>query len=170
MRRTTSSLLALALAGCTFGFSGGGLSRDIRTVAVTPFESSIADPTLPQQVTVAVKQAVESRLGLHAATEANADAVVSGKITRYEPDMPLAFTSGPRPVSGTAAPPDVTRRQVELSVDIQIVDKRNGRILWNGQSTVVSGEYDKGGSENDGRRRALDALIKKIIDGVHSAW
>ena len=66
---TVSSLLVLALSACSFGFAGGGFPPDIKTVAVLPFENQTSDPTLQQLVTLAVKQAVESRLGLRAAAE-----------------------------------------------------------------------------------------------------
>lgn len=168
MRRTISSLLALALIGCTFGFAGGGLPPSIRTVAVAPFENNTADPSLAQLVQLAVKQAVESRLGLRAAAESQADAVVTGKITRYDPDQPLSYVGNPTS-SGTANRVDVTRRQVELTVDITVVEQKTGRTLWDGKNQLVQGDYQPG-HEEDGKRKALALLVNKVIDGVHQNW
>ena len=70
-------LLSLSLTGaggCLYGFSGGGLPPGIRTVAVLPFENMTAEPTLTQEITQAVREAVESRLGLRPAGEEQADA------------------------------------------------------------------------------------------------
>jgi Lipopolysaccharide-assembly len=168
LRPTISSVLALALAGCTFGFVGGGLPPTIRTVAVTPFENNTADPSLAQLVTLAVKQAVESRLGLRAAAQSQADAVVTGRITRYDPDQPLAYR-GNQTSPGTANQVDVTRRQVELTVDITVVEQRTGHTLWDGKNQVVQGDYDPG-HEDEGKRKALALLVNKVIDGVHQNW
>lgn len=168
MRRTISSVLTLALAGCTFGFVGGGLPPAIRTVAVSPFQNNTADPSLAQLVTLAVKQAIESRLGLRAAAQSQADAVVTGTITRYDPDQPLAYVGTPTS-AGAANQVSVTRRQVELTVDITVVEQRTGRTLWDGKNQLVQGDYDPG-HEEEGRRKALAQLVNKVIDGVHQNW
>ena len=169
MRRLITSVLVLALLpGCTFGFAGGGLPPGIRTVAVTPFENNTADPSLAQLVQLAVKQAVESRLGLRAAAQSQADAVVTGKVTRYDPDQPLSYR-GNATSPGSANQVDVTRRQVELTVDITVVEQKTGRTLWDGKNQLVQGDYQPG-HEEDGKRKALALLVNKVIDGVHQNW
>ena len=168
MRLAISSTLALALTACAFGFKGGGLPPNMRTVAVLPFENETSDPTLGQAVNVAVKQAVESRLGLRAAPEAKADAVVKGTIKRYDPDQPAAFSGTPTQ-PGSVQRVEVTRRQVQLVVDVQIVDQRSGRTVYNGTGLSVTGDYDPG-RENDGRRKALDKLVTQILLGAEANW
>jgi hypothetical protein len=168
LRRTLSSLIAVALAGCAFGFAGGGLNKDIHTVSVPSFTNDTPDPTLTLLVTQGVKQAMESRLGLRAATEEQADAVVHGRIVRYDPDEPLAFT-GNSAAAGTAAQVNVTRRQVEMTVDVEVINRKTGDKLWDGKGLTVQGPYDPG-REQDGKQKALEFLVKKIIDGVHSNW
>jgi len=49
---------------------------------------------LTKEVNDAVLEAFQGRLGLRPAAEANADAVVRGRVVRYDPDVPLAFTPG----------------------------------------------------------------------------
>jgi len=168
LRRTISSICFVLLAGCSFGFGGGGLPRGLRTVAVNPFVNESADPQLGQQVTLAVKQAVESRLGLRSATPTQADVIVTGTVTRFDPDQPLAFHPSAS-VNGTASQVAVTQRQVELTVDILVVERGANRTLWDGKSLTVVGDYSPG-REQEGRRKALDQLIKKLIDGVHQNW
>jgi lipopolysaccharide assembly LptE-like protein len=168
MLRPITSLGLLLIAGCSFGFTGGGLDKSIRTVAVTDFTNNTADPGIAQQARVAVKQAVESRLGLRPATEALADALVRGTVVRYDPDQPIAFNGSPTGVAG-ANQVNVTQRQVELTVDLLVVDQKTNRTLWDGRGTTVQGQYSPG-RESDGRQKALDQLIKKLIDGVHSNW
>lgn len=168
MQRAIISAVALLASGCSVGFTGGGLDKSIRTVAVADFLNSTADPGIAQFVRLGVKQAVESRLGLRPAAEAQADAVVHGTIVRYEPDQPVTVQSIPG-VTGTPNQVSVTQRQVVLSVDVTVVDQKTGKTLWDGRNQVTIGTYSPG-READGKQKALDLLIKALIDGVHANW
>ena len=78
-------------------------------------------------------------------------------------------TVDPFPATGAANQVDVTRRQVELTVDITVVEQKTGRTLWDGKNQLVQGDYQPG-HEEDGRRKALALLVNKVIDGVHQNW
>lgn len=168
MRRSTTSLALLLLtAGCSFGFKGGGLPPDVRTAAVLPFENETTDPSIGQQAMLSVKEAIERRLGLRASGESQADVIVRGKVTRYEPDLPVAYQGTPG-VAGTPNTVQVTRRLVSLSVSVEIVERKTGKVIWPG-SVSVEGEYGPG-REPDGRRKALENLVTKIVEGAQSKW
>src|SRR6185503_6347650 len=62
--RLLVSASALYLGGCLYHFTGGGLPAGIRTVAIVTFDNLTPEPTLTQEITRAVREAVESRLGL----------------------------------------------------------------------------------------------------------
>ena len=156
------SLSVLALAGCLYGFAGGGLPPGIKTVAVLPFDNQTPEPTLTQEISRAVREAVEQRLGLRQSVEQRADAVVRGSITRYEPDLPVAYTGGDSSVT-------VTRRQVEITVSVQIMDQKQGKALWERNGLTVRGDYAPG-QEANGRQKALDELVVNIVDGAQSQW
>lgn len=164
-----TSLIMLCLAGCAFGFSGGGLPPGIKTVAVLPFENQTSDPTLAQEVNRAVKDAVEGRLGLRSAGEKTADAIVRGTIKSYDPDQPAAFQGTPGSSGTGANQVQVTRRLVRMSVDVEIVNQRTGETLWKQPAISVSGDYSPG-READGRKKALEQLVKNIVDGAQSQW
>ena len=157
------SLSALALSGCLYGFAGGGLPPSIKTVAVLPFDNQTPEPTLTQEISRAVREAVEQRLGLRQASETKADAVVRGAITSYNPDVPVAYTGG---ADRTV---DVTRRQVQITVSVEILDQKQGKPLWQRSGLVVKGDYQSG-QEAEGRRKALDDLVVNIVDGAQSQW
>ena len=157
-----ASLSALALGGCLYGFAGGGLPPSIKTVAILPFDNQTPEPTLTQEISRAVREAVESRLGLRQSAEARADAVVRGSITRYEPDLPVAYT-------GDSSQVTVTRRQVQITVSVEILDQKQGKALWQRNGLVVRGDYDTG-READGRARVLDDLVTNIVEGAQSQW
>ena len=160
-----ASLSALALGGCLYGFAGGGLPANIKTVAVLPFDNQTPEPTLTQEIAVAVREAVEGRLGLRQASERQADAVVRGTITRYEPDLPVAYT-GEEQQGGRVT---VTRRQLQISVSVEILDQDGGKPLWQRSGLLLKGDYDPG-QEAEGRRKALDELVTNIVEGAQSQW
>jgi hypothetical protein len=146
-----------------YGFAGGGLPPAIKTVAVLPFDNQTPEPTLTQEISRAVREAVERRLGLRQSAEAQADAVVRGSITRYEPDLPVAYTGG------DSSRVTVTRREVQITVSVEILDQKRGKTLWQRNGLVVKGDYDSG-QEAVGRSKALDDLVVNIVDGAQSQW
>lgn len=160
-----ASLSALCLGGCLYGFAGGGLPPHIKTVAVMPFDNQTPEPTLTQEINTAVREAVEGRLGLRQASERQADAVVRGTISRYEPDLPVAYTGD----EGDGGDVRVTRRLVQINVSVEIVDQDGGKPLWQRSGLLLEGDYDPG-QEQEGRRKALDKLVTNIVEGAQSQW
>ncbi len=168
MRRISSSLAALALCGCAFGFSGGGFPPGIRTVAILPFENQTTEPTLAQEVQTAVTQAVVNRLGLRTVAESQADAVVHGTVVRYDQDQPAAY-HGNVGATGSQNQVVVTQRQVQLTIDVQIVDQKTGAPVLDVKGMTVSGNYDPG-RVTDGRKKALDLLVDNLVTEAHKHW
>ena len=165
MRRLCGAVAASAsglwLAGCLYGFAGGGLPN-VKTVAILPFENDTPEPALTQEVSDAVRKALEDRLGLRVASEATADAIVRGRVVRYDPDLPIRFEPGQGQVT-------VTKRKVQLTVDVEIVNQRDGTTVWKRQGLSVDGEYDPP-QEAQGRKVALEKLVNDIVDGAQSQW
>ncbi|MDH3457986.1 MAG: DUF4136 domain-containing protein [Gemmatimonadota bacterium] len=156
-------MAALTASACLYGFAGGGLPGNIKTVAILPFDNQTAEPVLVQEVADAVQEAMERRLGLRQASEGTADAVVRGAIVRYEPDLLLSQQPG---VGGAV---QVTRRRIRLMINIEIFDQREGRVLWQRSGLSVDGEYQPP-QEADGRKVALEKLVADIVDGAQSQW
>jgi len=159
-----SALVALlfALAGCWYGFAGGGLPEHIRTVAVVPFENETSTSAVQTELHDLLRRDIERRLGLRDATESRADAVVRGTIVRYEEDIPIAFSTDPRQAT-------TARRRLQLVVDVEIVDQSTGRALWTRKSLSAEGDYGER-EETEGRRRALEKIVNDIIEGAQSQW
>ena len=156
--------LSLALTGCfIYGFGGGtGFPPTIKTVAVIPFENLTAEPALTNEINRAVREAVQGRLGLRPAGEATADAIVKGTIQRYEPDIPVAFGGGQNQNV------QVSRRKLQISINVQIFDQKNNKILWERIGLAVEGDYAS--TESEGRKKAIERLITEIVDGAQSQW
>lgn len=132
-------------------------------MAVLPFDNQTAEPTLTQEVSVRVREAVESRLGLRQAGQNQADALVRGSITRYEPDLPVAYT-GDENNQVT-----VTKRLVQITVSVEILDQKQNKTLWQRNGLLLEGDYDPG-QETQGREKALDKLVTNIVEGAQSQW
>ena len=159
-----SVLFCFLLGGCLYGFAGGGLPPNIKTVAILPFENLTPEPTLTRDIQEAVRDAMEGRLGLRQAGEGTADAVVRGTITRYEPDLPVAYQG-----RDNATDVQVTQRLVQITVAVEIVDQHSGRKLWERSSLTLDGNYDPG-RELEGRQRAYERLVTNIVEGAQSQW
>ena len=155
-------LVVASLTGCLYGFAGGGLPTHIRTVAVMPFDNETATPELPRELQEALRQGMQSRLGLRDAPEDRASAVVRGTVTRYELDIPVGFSANPN--QATSA-----RRRLRVLVDIEIVDQVTGKVLWQKTGVSAEGEYaDRG--EAEGRKQAIERIVTEIIEGAQSQW
>lgn len=162
VRSAASSLFLLLLAGCFYGFAGGGLPTSIRTVAVLPFENETPSSELQRELLEQLRRDIQSRLNLRDAPEARADAVVRGTISRYETDIPVSFSADPR--QATSA-----RRRLQLTVDVEIIQQSTGRVLWQRKGLVGEGEYAER-SEVAGRRIAMERIASEIIEGAQSQW
>jgi hypothetical protein len=92
--------------------------------------------------------------------------VVRGTITGYNDDVALAYTGG---AAGQGNSVQVTKRQVELTVNIEITDQRTGSVLWQRQGMTVRGDY-AGQAIAEGLHKALDMLASNIVEGAQSQW
>jgi hypothetical protein len=169
MRRSVLGIALLAVGACSYGFAGGGLPRELRTVAVLPFENRTPDPTVAQEVNRAVRDAVEQRLGLRGSTEAQADVVVRGTVTVYEPDQPVGYRGTGQGTGGRAAEVEVSKRLLQLRVEIEMVERSSGRNLLRSRSFSVDAQYDPG-RESNGRRDALELLQNRLVEEAQSQW
>ena len=164
MRRSGASLALVAslLSGCLYGFAGGGLPSHIKTVAVLPFDNETAITEVQRELYSRMRREVEGRLGLRAASEARADAVVRGRVVRYEADIPVGYSADPERAT-------TARRRLQITVDVEIVDQSTGKPLWSQRGLTADGEYSER-AEQSGRRQAVEKLVDDMIAGAQSQW
>jgi hypothetical protein len=136
--------------------------RHIKSVAVIPFENETANAEIPTELHTELRRAFESRLGLREAPEGRANAVVRGRIVRYEPDVAVGFSADP-------ARATTARRRVQVAVDVEIVDQTTGRTLFERRGLSAEGEYAER-AEPAGRRQAIQRIVTGIIEGAQSQW
>lgn len=157
-------LLLAFVGGCGvhYGFSKGAFPSNIKTMAVLPFDNTTASPDIQRELYDAMKGDLQKRLGVRDAPESRADAVVSGKITAYQSDVPVSFSANPNQAISA-------RRKLQITVSIQIVDRKTGKALWESSSLTASGDYAER-AEPDGRKIAVQSLVDQIVTGAQSQW
>jgi hypothetical protein len=162
--RTLPLLALLALGGCLtrYGFAGGGLPAHIRTVAILPFENETPSPDLQRELFEAMRRDLDSRLGVRDAPEERADAVVRGIIRTYDVDVPVGFNT-------TENQSVASRRKLQITLDVQIVDQTTGKTIFERKGLRAEGEYAER-DEVSGRREAIKRIVNDLIEGAQSQW
>ncbi|MFN8572713.1 MAG: LPS assembly lipoprotein LptE [Gemmatimonadaceae bacterium] len=163
MKRFGAASLILLLTGCLYSLSsGGGLPSHVKSVAVIPFENETTSSELTLELQQILRKEIEGRLGLREAPEGRATAIVRGTITKYEADVPIAFSADP--AKSTSA-----RRKLQITVDVEIVDQTTGKTLFERRGLQAEGEYPDRGEEG-ARKQALQKIVSDIIEGAQSQW
>jgi hypothetical protein len=161
-------LLVASNASC-YGFrGGGGFPADIHTMFIEPFENSTSQFELDQQLFTKLNERLPRALGVRAAGEGNADAVVRGKITRYD-DAAQNYKTGVNDNNRSGI--EILQHQVQITISITLIDKRTNTVLWESPNLTGRGEYRPATqSDQDARQQALNNLVQQIIDGAQSQW
>lgn len=158
--------LALAAGACNYGFrGGGGFPPHVRTIFIAPLENETIQFDVDQQIFLRLTEELPRSLGVRLAGERAADAIVRGRVTRYED---AAQNYRPGQTEGTV---EVVQHQVRITMSVQIVDVQRNEVLYEGSALSGSGEYRPDTqSEDEARRRAITALIQQIVDRAQSQW
>ncbi|HMA24422.1 MAG TPA: LPS assembly lipoprotein LptE [Gemmatimonadaceae bacterium] len=148
--------------GCFYHFAGGGLPPHIHTIAIGAFDNQTASPEIPKELYDQMHRELQRRLGVRDAPTDRADAVVRGVIQSYDADVPVGF-------SATSAQAASARRHLEITIEIEIVDQSNGRVLYTNKALRQGADYDERGEAN-GRQEAITKMVQQIVEGVQSNW
>lgn len=165
MRRFGGLIVSAALVlstGCFYHFAGGGLPPHIHTIAIGAFDNQTASPEIPKELYDQMHRELQRRLGVRDAPTDRADAVVRGVIQSYDADVPVGF-------SATSAQAASARRHLEITIEIEIVDQSNGRVLYTNKALRQGADYDERGEAN-GRQEAITKMVQQIVEGVQSNW
>ena len=156
-----------------YSFTGGGLPSHIDRVAVLPFELDVnilannASP--PPLLTTDLQQELQAELprslGVRLSEESLADAVVRGTIVGYE-----EVAASVRPTQQQDEVP-VVQRQVRIAYNAEIYDVTGDKPLWRATSQSVVGNYlPESETVEAGVERAIEELVRKVIEGAQSQW
>ncbi len=159
---TLAAVMTMAVSACYSFSGGGGLPRNIKTVAIQPFDNQTASPEVQRELFDELRKTLRERLNLREAPEARADLVVRGVITKYDVDLPAGVSADSRQTTSA-------RRRLQLTVDIEIIEQATERPLFKRSALMREGQYAEG-SEKAGRRNALESLMNDIVEGMQSQW
>lgn len=157
--------LTLALAACNYGFEGGGFPAHIRTIYIEPFQNETPQFDIDQRLFTRLLEELPPQLGVRPAGEGAADAVLRGRIVRYD-DVAQNYRPGdPGRVT------DILSHEVQIGVAVQLVDVRENVIRWEASSLIGRGSYRPDDQQDVvGQLAAIDNIIEQIIDGAQSQW
>lgn len=156
-------VLLLATACVTrYGFVGGGLPPHIRTMAILPFENETPAPELQRELLEAMRRDFQPRLGVRDAPQERADALVRGIIRTYDVDVPVGY-------SANQTQPVATRRKLQLTLDVQIIDQTTNTTIFERRGLRAEGEYAER-DEAGGRRDAIKRIVNDMVEGAQSQW
>jgi hypothetical protein len=157
-------LVALATA-CSYGFEGGGFPSHIQTIYIAPFENETPQFDLEQRLFDELIDELPAKLGLRAAGEGSADAILRGTIRRYD-DVAQAYRAG-----DATQTPDILSHEVQIGITAELIDVRDNVIRWSASSLIGRGTY-RPDTETDerGKAEAIENIIEQIIDGAQSQW
>ena len=155
----------LMLSGCNYSFRSGSFPDHIRTVAILPFENDTNRFELTQEIHEELLRELPRALGITNAGEDVADAIVQGRIVRYDLTTPLFRPGQERDQV------DVLQRQVSIRVEVELIDLAQNVILWDDFALTSEGQYlEESESEEVGRVEAIQLLVQRIVDGAQSNW
>lgn len=156
----------LTLAGCNYGFEGGGFPAHIRTIYIESFENRTPQFDVEQLLFNSLLEELPGQLGVRPAGREAADAILRGSITRYD-DVAQSYRADEADQQNT----DVLANEVQIGVTIELVDMRENVIRWETSGLIGRGSYSPDTqNEEDGQRVAIENIIEQIIDGAQSQW
>jgi hypothetical protein len=156
--RPAAGAIALLFLGC-YSFSGSTLPGHLRTVQIRPVLNRTLEPDLPERVRRGLEDGFRLRSNLRRVNE-NGDAELHCTLTDYSH---RALTT-----SGDV----VTSYRVDMLAAIVFVDRVKGDTLYRDERVPGYGQYsiERGETEADGQRLALESLVKVVLDNTVSAW
>ncbi len=164
IRWTWLGLLAVAVAGCgVYTANSGRVSEDRKRVFVGYLENETAESNLGVEFTDAIIEALQADNTLKVVGEPEADAVVSGRVSRYT-------------LREMATRPDLTvdEYQVQIAVQLTFTLKRTGETIFDKRVFTGAGNYvlndPQGTTEQTARREAAGLIVRDILAQVVEDW
>jgi hypothetical protein len=149
----------LTLLGGCYSFSGSTLPPHLRTLRIHPVENRTLDPSLPDRITRGLQDGFRSRSNLRQVNQ-GADAELFGTVLQY--------SHVPQSTSGN----EVATWRVDMVFKAVFVDRVRGDTLYSDNAIPGYGFYtpDRGETEETGRTRAIESLVKVVLDNTVLAW
>ena len=163
------ALLAMALGGCGYSFSGSSLPGHIRTIAVPVLSNESLDATIADEVTRSLTDRFLEDNRLKIAAESRADCVLEGTVKEYERKV-FSYDAGQNP----------EEYLVVVKVALVLKDRIKNRDLWADEALQATATYPalEGVAEDDpnltaeqeARLEALELLAQDVLARTLEQW
>jgi hypothetical protein len=148
--------------GCVYTFNGSSLPSNLKTVDIPLFSNKSLQPNVADEITQELGSQVVSS-NLLTIVQRNGDASLSGTVSSYESKPFTYSTTEARQV-------DVDQYKVIITADVEFVDNKKNNELYKGSVTGEGVFNFKTESEDIGRKRAENDLVKRIIEKSVQSW
>jgi hypothetical protein len=135
-RRARLLVLAAALtllAGCGYGFAGGGRTFDpgVQTIGVKTFANETREIGVEKRLTMAIEREFVIRGPLKVAAVDESDLQLTGTVKSAE-DRPVAFNRDD----------EVLIYQTVLALDLELRRRDTGKLVWHAHGLRVADDYE----------------------------
>jgi putative lipoic acid-binding regulatory protein len=164
MRAVFLLITTLVLGGCgVYTFNQSALPSHLKSVAVPLFQNKSLDPGVADELTTALARAVPQASNQLRLVQGSADATLNGSLLEYSSQEFNYNVTGAQDAT-------IADYLVKIVVEVSFMDNRKGTPLYEG-TLVGEGAYDAATeSEEIGRKRALDDVVKQIIQNSIQGW
>jgi hypothetical protein len=152
-------LVFLLSAGCgVYTFNPKGKSS-INSITIERFENQTPEYGLADQMTDVVIDAFIADGNMKVVSLENADAVLSGVLTRYE-RKPYEYDQS-----------DVVESYyVDMDFEITLKNPRDDSEIWKEKMTQRGVYAVDSETEEDGRQKAIELLVEAVINKTTKSW
>lgn len=155
-------VLALVTTGCSYSLSGINLGG-LRTVNIPVFSNETAEPGIREKLTNELTRAVIEDNNLKITDRRQADAILTGKITRIE-DVPYSFEGGGN---------NFTTKDYKITIltTVKFENLKEKKVIWE-EAMSGWGRYSLSGdrSRSDGLDEAIRMITQNVLNKVVSDW
>ncbi len=148
-------LLALAVSGCVYSFTGSSVPSHLKTIAIplVDDQSGFGEPGLREKFTTGLIDLFNRDNSLQVADKSTADAILSGAIVTIT-DAPAVVTQGET----------VSKRRITMTVRFAFQDMKLRKKVWE-KNLSNWGDYESGGGLSQ-RQTGVEEAMRKISEDL----
>lgn len=164
MRAVLLGIFGLVVSGCgVYTFTQSALPSHLKSVAIPLLQNKSLEPGVADELTTALARAVPQASNQLRLVQGSADATLNGTLLEYSAREFNYNVTGAQDAT-------IADYLVNIVVEVSFVDNRKGTTLYEG-TLVGEGAYEVA-SENEeiGRKRAIDDVVKQIIQNSIQGW
>ena len=165
-------LLSFLLVGCGYHFRADGepVGIQLESLAIPLFSSTSSEIGFEADFTKMIRQEFISNGRVPLVPEEKAQVVLIGKIQEIRAD-PLTYRSQDVTVGGNTSTYEVTRsRKLRVRLDVQLLDRRQGKIIWREAAMEEQASYAVSGDPLETRyteQKALEKIASRLAKRIY---